>query len=94
MACPYGVRTFNEEQRVVEKCTMCAHLVDSGEEPACVKACCGKARIFGDLSDPASNVSQAIREAGSSNVHVLTDIGNHPSFRYILHRKHATWRSS
>ncbi len=94
MACPYGVRYFNEEQGVVEKCTMCTHLVESGQDPACVKACCAKARIFGDISDSNSKVSQALRKAGSGSVHELVDVGNHPSFRYILHRKTATWRSS
>ncbi len=94
MACPYGVRTFNKEQRVVEKCTFCAHLVESGKDPACVAACCAKARIFGDIDDPNSKVSQAIRAAGSASVHRLTDVGNHPNIVYILHRKTATWRSS
>jgi len=94
MACPYGVRYFNQEERVVEKCTSCAHLLADGKEPACVAACCSKCRIFGDLDDPNSNVSQALQAAGSSNVHTLTDVGNHPSVKYILHRKTATWRSS
>jgi len=94
MACPYGVRYFNQEERVVEKCTSCAHLLSDGKEPACVAACCSKCRIFCDLDDPNSNVSQALKAAGSSNVHTLTDVGNHPSVKYILHRKTATWRSS
>jgi hypothetical protein len=25
-------------------------------------------------------------------VHVLPDVGNHPSARYILHRKTAAWK--
>lgn len=90
MACPYGVRYFNEEEGVVEKCTLCAHRVDVGEEPFCVVNCSGDARYFGDIDDPASKVSQKIREAGE-NLHTLTDVGNHPSVKYIL-RKH-TWRS-
>ena len=91
MACPYGVRYYNEEQGVVEKCTLCAHLIDRGEEPLCVKACIGKARIFGDLDDPYSKISQKIYGAGK-NVHWLTDVGNHPSLCYILSPRIATWR--
>jgi DMSO reductase iron-sulfur subunit len=93
MACPYGVRYFNEAEGVVEKCTLCAHLVEKGQEPACVKNCAAKARIFGDINDPNSKVSQAIQAAGEENVHTLADVGNHPSARFILHQKNATWRS-
>ena len=89
--CPYGVRYYNEEEGVVEKCTLCAHLVDRGEKPACVKTCVGGARTFGDIDDPNSEISKKIQEAGGKNVHTLADVGNHPSNRYIL-RKY-TWRS-
>jgi hypothetical protein len=27
-------------------------------------------------------------------VHALPDVGNHPSVRYILHHKTATWKES
>ncbi|MGG0717237.1 4Fe-4S dicluster domain-containing protein [Robertmurraya massiliosenegalensis] len=94
MACPYGVRTFNEETKVVEKCTLCDHLQAIGELPACVKNCPTSARIFGDLDDPNSDVSKAIKEAGSENVHALVDIGNKPKTRYIMHSTTAKWRES
>ena len=93
-ACPYGARTYNAEKKVVEKCTLCDHLQAIGEKPACVKACCAKARFFGDLDDPESDVSKAIREAGPENVHHLPDTGNHPTVCYILHRKTAEWQTN
>ncbi len=49
MACPYGVRYLNEEERVVEKCTLCEQKVAQGELPQCVAQCGGLARYFGDL---------------------------------------------
>ena len=49
MACPYGVRYLNEEERVVEKCTMCEQKVAQGELPQCVAQCGARARFFGDL---------------------------------------------
>ncbi len=49
MACPYGVRYLNEEERVVEKCTMCEQKIAQGELPQCVMQCCARARFFGDL---------------------------------------------
>ena len=92
MACPYEARSYNKDKKVVEKCTLCIHLQAIGEKPACVKNCAAKARFFGDLDDPDSDVSKAIKGAGSDSVHTLPDTGNHPSSRYILHRKTATWR--
>jgi Fe-S-cluster-containing dehydrogenase component len=94
MACPYGVRSFNKEKKVVEKCTLCDHLQAIGEKPACVKACPASARLFGDLDDPNSDVSKALEKAGSENVHSLVDIGNKPKTRYILHSTTAKWRES
>jgi Fe-S-cluster-containing dehydrogenase component len=39
-ACPYKVIYFNEDLNIAQKCTGCAHLLDSGwTEPRCVDAC-------------------------------------------------------
>ncbi|MGE4466089.1 4Fe-4S dicluster domain-containing protein [Sphaerochaeta sp.] len=91
-ACPYGARKFNEEAKYVEKCHMCEHLLEAGDKPACVKACCAKARTVGDVNDPNSEVSKKIANAGK-NAHSLPDEGNHPSTRYILHPKTAKWQN-
>ena len=34
MACPYGVRYLNEEERVVEKCTLCEQITAQGGCPS------------------------------------------------------------
>lgn len=91
-ACPYHARSFNKNTEVVEKCTLCSHLTSADDEPACVKACCAKARFVGDINDPDSNVSKAIKVAGKENVHSMPDAGNHPTARYILHKKTAKWQ--
>ena len=49
MACPYGVRYLNQEERVVEKCTLCEQRTQQGELPQCVAQCGSRARFFGDL---------------------------------------------
>lgn len=49
MSCPYGVRYLNEEERVVEKCTLCQQKIEQGELPQCVAQCSARARFFGDL---------------------------------------------
>jgi len=39
-ACPYGASEWNDEKEVSQKCTLCAHLLDSGwKEPRCVQSC-------------------------------------------------------
>ncbi len=46
-ACPYGMISWNEELEAAQKCTMCAHLLDSGwSEPRCVQACPLRALSF------------------------------------------------
>lgn len=85
--CPYEVNTFNEELRVMDKCTMCVDEREAGETPACVKNCCGGALHVGDINDPDSEVSKLIREAGEENVYKLRDCGTKPSVTYILKRE-------
>lgn len=81
-ACPYGVRYMNPESKVAEKCTLCEHLTQQGQDPMCVSDCTGRARIFGDLDDPNSLASKKLKEAGVA-AHSLPDVGTHPSFVYI-----------
>jgi len=52
MACPYDAIYINPLKGVAEKCNACAHLVDAGLLPACVRQCPTNAIIFGDLEDP------------------------------------------
>ena len=93
MACPYGVRSWNKEQRVVEKCTLCNHLTSAGELPACVKNCCGKARFYGDLDDPNSDASKELAAASPDAIHYMPDAGNGPLSAYILSPKFGEWRA-
>ncbi len=92
-ACPYGVRSFNPfvkagkdpEKQAADKCDLCAHRLDNGLEPSCVNTCQGRARIFGDLNDPASEVSRLVKEhnlATDDNV-LLAEEGTRPNVHYI-----------
>ena len=81
-ACPYGVRYLVEETGDVHKCTFCHHRSSNGLLPACVGTCVTKARVFGDLNDPDSDVSKLLAEAGGGEV-LLADMGMESSVRYV-----------
>jgi len=80
-ACPYNARFLNPVTGFADKCDFCIHRVSQGVEPACVNTCVGGARIFGDLSDPGSTVSQLIAK---NRVTVLRrEMGTLPNVYYI-----------
>jgi molybdopterin-containing oxidoreductase family iron-sulfur binding subunit len=76
MACPYKARSFIHEDTTgqkahaprgkgtVESCTLCVHKVDRGDgTTACAEACTKEghqAILFGDLMDPASEISKRL----------------------------------
>ena len=66
---------------VVEKCTLCGNRIARGEVPACMEHCPGRARHWGDLDDPNSEVSRAI--AGRTLVRLLEEKGTEPSVYYL-----------
>lgn len=80
-ACPYQVR-YQLDNGVVEKCTFCHHRITSGMMPACVGTCVTKARLFGDLNDPESDISKRIAEAGGGEA-LYADLGLNPSLLYL-----------
>ena len=57
LACPYDARYYNDETKVIDKCTFCIQRLAVGRLPACVETCPTKVRVFGDLNDPTSEVS-------------------------------------
>jgi tetrathionate reductase subunit B len=80
-ACPYDMRFINPESGAADKCDFCVHRVAQGLEPACVEACPSRARIFGDLNDPDSEISRAI---ATNPVTVLRpEKGTEPNVFYI-----------
>lgn len=95
MACPYKARSFVHEpltdqnpevprgKGCVESCTFCVQRVDRDENPACVDACNAnghQAILFGDLHDPQSAISQALKSQASTEVRA--DLGLNTGVRY------------
>ncbi|WP_294381582.1 4Fe-4S dicluster domain-containing protein [uncultured Senegalimassilia sp.] len=94
MSCPYGVRYLNQEERVVEKCTLCEQKTAQGELPQCVSQCTGIARYFGDLDKGIdgfrgacnTTLKDKVEPYTDADLHHLRNVGNDPSFVYILRR--------
>jgi Fe-S-cluster-containing dehydrogenase component len=78
---------------VVEKCTFCFQRIDRGLEfgmtpgvdqaatPVCVVACPRKARVFGDLNDPDSEVSKLL--ANHPHFQLREDLGTGPRIYFL-----------
>jgi Fe-S-cluster-containing dehydrogenase component/formate-dependent nitrite reductase membrane component NrfD len=61
-ACPYDAIYMDPDSNTAAKCNFCSHRVDEGLLPACVVVCPEEALLFGDLEDPTSKVSRALKE--------------------------------
>ncbi len=80
-SCPYQVRFINPLRGTAEKCTFCQHRIDNGVVPSCVNTCNGRARVFGNLNDPNSEIAKLI---ATQPVQVLkADSGTEPRVYYI-----------
>jgi phenylacetyl-CoA:acceptor oxidoreductase subunit 1 len=78
---------------VPEKCSFCYQRIDRGlayglkpgvdadATPACVVICPVGARIFGDLNDPESNVSKALRD--NPSYRLRENLGTGPRVYYL-----------
>lgn len=91
----YGLPEMPRRPRgVAEKCSFCYQRIDRGlafgltpgvdaaATPACVVACPEKARLFGDLNDPNSPVSVALRNAPDA-YRLREELGTEPRVYYI-----------
>ncbi len=97
-ACPYRVRQFNKKPPfsyrkenplgahvggTVIKCTFCQHRIDAGNlNTACNQWCPTKARVFGDLNDPDSEISKLIIER--NGIQLLEEKLTKPQIYYGL----------
>lgn len=65
----------------VEKCTFCKNLIDRDEDPACMQLCPARARFWGDLDDPNSEISKAIE--GREYTLLEESAGTKPKVYYL-----------
>lgn len=86
-ACPYGAREMDMAAGVMKKCTLCVdrvyneNLPEIDRTPACVRTCPANARHFGDLGDPASDVSRMVAARGG--IDLMPEQGTKPVNKYL-----------
>lgn len=66
---------------ITEKCYFCAHRLAEGQLPYCVESCTARARRFGDISDPNSEVSKLLKKY--EHFVYKPDEGTKPNVFYI-----------
>lgn len=89
-ACPYGARYRHPEKKIVDKCDFCAKRRERGELPACVITCPTKARTFGNINDPESDVARLVKENKTVRV-VNEETDTKPNMYYVSTTAPMNW---
>ncbi|HJP97053.1 MAG TPA: 4Fe-4S dicluster domain-containing protein [Rhodanobacteraceae bacterium] len=77
----------DSKRGTMQKCTLCVDriynetLEERDRQPACVMACPTRARMFGDLGDPDSDVSRVVAER--NGYALMPEFGYRPVNRYL-----------
>jgi Fe-S-cluster-containing dehydrogenase component len=86
-ACPYGAREMDGAEKVMKKCTLCVdriyndNIPEEDRVPSCVRTCPAKARHFGDLNDPNSDVSIMVADRGGFDL--MPEQNTKPTNKYL-----------
>lgn len=82
-ACPYDARYVEDRGMTVDKCNFCAEtrLARGETTTACQNTCPTKVRIFGDLDDPNSEISEVLRTR--EHFSLKAHLGTKPKLYYL-----------
>ena len=69
------------EVNTTDKCTFCVQRIDAGGIPSCMEFCIGRARHWGDLDDPTSDISKFLE--GKNATRLLEEMGTEPSVYFV-----------
>lgn len=85
-SCPYDARWSHPITGLPSKCmgSGCLERIEDGLQPACVSVCPVSARLFGDVNDPESDISQKIRVAKTQKL--LESHGTKPNFFVVVQK--------
>ncbi len=89
-ACPYGARFRHPEKKVVDKCNFCEERRERGESVACVYVCPTKARVFGNILDPESDVARLLKSNKTVKV-INQTTDTKPNIDYISETAPMNW---
>lgn len=81
---PFPVGNMDAPQSqpaTVSKCNFCVQRIDVGQEPACIEVCPMRARFFGDLDNPESNVAKILKDRDSFTLH--PEAGTGPQVHFL-----------
>lgn len=79
-SCPYHARYVHPDG-YVDKCTLCAHRLDRGEQTACQQVCPTDAIAVGDADDPSSEVAKRLKRGSLYVVH--PEAATSPNVYYV-----------
>lgn len=79
----YAKRQWIEKygEGTATKCNFCIERVEKGQKPSCVETCPAKARYFGDLDDPESEVATLLKTQRGFQLN--PEFGTDPSVYYL-----------
>jgi Fe-S-cluster-containing dehydrogenase component len=79
--CPYDIPVINEKREKAGKCNLCYDRVEQGQVPFCVQSCPTQARIFGDLNDKNSRLTELIKVR--NGYQLKPEANTNPSLYYL-----------
>lgn len=80
-SCPYDAR-YTHPSGHVDKCTFCHHRVEKGLSTACTSVCPTHCIYFGDLDNPRSDVSLALKNRKYKAL--APEAGTGPQIFYLI----------
>jgi len=79
--CPYDALSFDPDIGTADKCDLCEHRHADGGGPMCVTVCPTGAIHFGDINDPASNLSRQLGKHAHQVLNAEDDV--RPNIHYF-----------
>jgi len=88
-ACPFGVISYSEKTKTVQKCTLCNDRISNGLGTACAKACPTGSILFGDVADLQFKANARLTQLkalgqNKANIYGLSEAGGLNVFYLLL----------